>query len=1072
MQLLRLQINNFAAIGQAEIEFGPGLNVLHGPNDLGKSTLAEAIRMALLLPHGSSHSQPYVAWSGGDPVVELTFASEPQQIWRVRKHFGKKGSSRLHFSKNGRDFEEAEQARGVDGKLREILRWGIPEPGGAGAAKGLPESFLATVLLSTQENVSGILDGTLQGDLAGSGKERIAAALQAIAQDPLFLELLRKTQEKRDAAYTEKGAPKTATGSPFREASDRVKEAREEKERWQQIVGDSEGTERRLRELTAGREPRQEKLAAAVAHHASLDLLARQTADRLLALDQVRTAENEVERIRRLISDVEAGNAKLAELAVHSQNSDAAVESAKQHHAQALARLAQAQDAARVERADPAFHNTQLLLSKNEAGQALQKVEQNIHAILEAKKLAGDAAQKESEFRAEERSAADAAKTLAKAKAQEKEAGDQLVHCELLKKILDFQIAARQVKAAQDEVARRTQLETRLKAASREQDRLIAQRSAIIVPPDRSLNAMRRLAQDLGSARGALNVGFVATVVPQRSIEFTLRGDGGDITSFTTAQPRELAANASLELTIPGVVSVRVQGGSHEAQAEVAALESRWELEVEPHLKTAGVNSLEALDAKIEEARQLDASIKHQENEVRSLQQQISPLADAPQKLRSATEFADALEHTLGNVDFAALGAEVATLEPGPAAKLARNQQELSAQAQEARSKTTRADQDLAIGKERTRLLRASLDSANSSRDLALEPFPQGIDAALHAANAQRDTLRGQLDGITTTLASLEKQLAERSQQHETAQREAQREVGQAAATLDSAQKQRESAIARRALEEGGLKELTKQRDVADLGSAEDKLRRAKDQYERLPVPGRVVTEEEVKAAKSEVVRLQLEIDSLDKEIHRAQGALEQVGGAVARERLSEAEETLLQATRREQEIETDSEAWKLLLEQMKEADTAQASNLGLALGPAIADGFTKLTRERYQNVKLDAQLQTEGVVLAGAVRETSRLSLGTRDQLSTIFRLSLAEYLRVAVVLDDQLVQSDDARMQWFQNLLYEKAKLFQIIVLTCRPGDYLPSTSSIPANSPIHFDFKDHPVRAIDLGRALQRH
>ena len=64
-------------------------------------------------------------------------------------------------------------------------------------SKGLPTSFLATALLSTQADVSAILGQSLQDDLTGSGKEQIAAALQAVAQDPLFVELLRKTQERR-----------------------------------------------------------------------------------------------------------------------------------------------------------------------------------------------------------------------------------------------------------------------------------------------------------------------------------------------------------------------------------------------------------------------------------------------------------------------------------------------------------------------------------------------------------------------------------------------------------------------------------------------------------------------------------------------------------------------------------------------------------------------------------------------------------------------------------------------------------------------------------------------------------
>jgi predicted ATP-dependent endonuclease of OLD family len=44
MRLHRLRITSFAAIGNVDVEFGPGLNVLYGPNDLGKSTVVAAIR--------------------------------------------------------------------------------------------------------------------------------------------------------------------------------------------------------------------------------------------------------------------------------------------------------------------------------------------------------------------------------------------------------------------------------------------------------------------------------------------------------------------------------------------------------------------------------------------------------------------------------------------------------------------------------------------------------------------------------------------------------------------------------------------------------------------------------------------------------------------------------------------------------------------------------------------------------------------------------------------------------------------------------------------------------------------
>ena len=155
----------------------------------------------------------------------------------------------------------------------------------------------------------------------------------------------------------------------------------------------------------------------------------------------------------------------------------------------------------------------------------------------------------------------------------------------------------------------------------------------------------------------------------------------------------------------------------------------------------------------------------------------------------------------------------------------------------------------------------------------------------------------------------------------------------------------------------------------------------------------------------------------------------------------------------------------------MKQADADQASNLGQVLAPVVAKNFETLTQKRYEDVRLSAQLGTEGVVAAGAVRATERLSVGTREQLSTLYRLSLAEYLSSAVVLDDQLVQSDNLRMEWFRALLAEKAHSFQIVVFTCRPGDYLAPGATVPKGKAVHKDTDGGFVRAVDLDRAVKR-
>jgi len=60
---------------------------------------------------------------------------------------------------------------------------------------------------------------------------------------------------------------------------------------------------------------------------------------------------------------------------------------------------------------------------------------------------------------------------------------------------------------------------------------------------------------------------------------------------------------------------------------------------------------------------------------------------------------------------------------------------------------------------------------------------------------------------------------------------------------------------------------------------------------------------------------------------------------------------------------------------------------------------------------------------------------------------------------------------MDWFRTLLKDKAQLFQIIVFTCRPGDYLSKAALVPDGSAVHADMDGGLIRAIDLRRALHR-
>jgi hypothetical protein len=1076
MKLHRLHIESFGAIETVDVEFGPGLNVLYGPNDLGKSTMVAAIRLGLLLPHTSTYGDQYAGWTGGDDrMVELTFETEAQRFWRIRKQFGKSGSSLLQESRNGLDFEDVERGRKVDAKLREILRWGIPEPGGTGGAKGLPTSFLATALLSPQEDVSAVLHSSLRDDPAGSGKEQIAAALQAVAQAPLFVALLRETQARRDAAYTDKGAKKTATGSIFKLAAERLNETRDEKEKLQRIVAESEGVERQLRDLTDRRADQQEKFAVATDRVANLEGLAWQAASRAIAAERVRLAQEEVLRIQRIGNEVEVAERQVAGLVVKIGEAEQALNVARSRQVEAEDALEVAEEVSRAEGPDPGTIDTvvrqQLEFRKSVADQAVRQAQQQIDAALTAVKLVEAVAAAERELQDRQAKADSALQFATKATATAKTADDKLQRLDLLERVLDGHVADQQAKDAQAAVDNEAALRACLEAADHERAVWARRRSAITVPITGLLGPMRRLARELAAARGALDVGLVVTVSPNAFLDLRIRKDGEEVDSTLIAQPLDIEANAEIEISIADVATVRVRGGRREALEKALGLEERWSREVSPHLMSAGVTDLDGLDAKIAEAQELDAGIAKKDAEIESLRARIAALTGAEETLREASDRAAARRASLGNVGLDTLAGDIKALGADVTAGLRKRRQQLSKEAESARRIANQAANDHTVADERTRHSRSALDAANAALEAARPAFPKGVDAALVAAQAAFAAAVAEKENVAAEFAWLERTIEERRNRIDAALNGARTNVVQATMAVEAAQQRLTTAKTSHASEHGRLIELRKQRDAENLAAAKTGFQEAAQHHATLPEPDRTVTEDEVSAARVIAAGLKIDLERIERDIQRTHGALEQVGGAVARERLRDATEAFQQAERQEREIEAEYEAWKLLLDQMKEADAAQASNLGQALVPAIAGRFQELTQRRYEAVQLTAQLATEGIMVSGTLRMAAQLSVGTREQLSTLYRLSLAEYLRTVIVLDDQLVQSDGHRMDWFRALLNEKAHNFQIVVFTCRPTDYLLASALVPQESGVHADTEGGFIRAVDLGRALRR-
>ena len=157
-----------------------GLNIVVGPNEMGKSTLLDALR-AVLFEKYSSRAQPIKALQNdrnqAGPVVELSFELDDGE-YRIIKRFMKKPHARLYYP-DGRIFE----GDVAEDKLRNLLDFTEPGQGGAKpetlgmwnvlwvkqgqsfTALDLPESARSNLHVALESEVGTVLGGRRGRDL-------------------------------------------------------------------------------------------------------------------------------------------------------------------------------------------------------------------------------------------------------------------------------------------------------------------------------------------------------------------------------------------------------------------------------------------------------------------------------------------------------------------------------------------------------------------------------------------------------------------------------------------------------------------------------------------------------------------------------------------------------------------------------------------------------------------------------------------------------------------------------------------------------------------------------------------
>ena len=274
--------------------------------------------------------------------------------------------------------------------------------------------------------------------------------------------------------------------------------------------------------------------------------------------------------------------------------------------------------------------------------------------------------------------------------------------------------------------------------------------------------------------------------------------------------------------------------------------------------------------------------------------------------------------------------------------------------------------------------------------------------------------------------------------------------VGEAAlrrASADSEAEHRgEEARRLKSEREHAEAEAPRQRLVEDLAAA-DADREAKAGQLALRERDRAAADPKAAEAERESCRQALDrirrtVLELRDETLSLEGEIRGKEGSGLGETIAAHEDEAAELDRRRSRLRLEAEASKLLHDELV---AAQREARERWLGPikSRVAPYLRLIHPETE-IELDEEtLDIRGLHRDGVSEKFERLSAGAREQVAVVARLALAHVLKqgghpATVILDDALVNTDEARLERMHRVLREAARELQIIVLTCRERDF----------------------------------
>jgi len=315
----RIALQDYRGVAGREIAFGSGVTIVEGPNEIGKSSLAEALRLVFEFPDSSSHRDVQAVvpvHRDAGPVVEIEVETGPYHLV-YRKRFRKRPETELRITRprsenlTGRAaHDRAEQilAETVDVDLWKALQ--IQQGGEIAQAPLADSEALARALDEASGGSSGEDEGALYDRVyqeyeqyftpTGREKGEVAEARARVQELGISVAQLEEQVRAMDGDIEESARLATRQQDLATEISRYQTEAERLETEWSQVVD----VQARVQQAEGTRDNCRLRVEAA----------AKAAADRVGLVAEVEKSQQQLAELRASVSpgDLSLGEARQA----------------------------------------------------------------------------------------------------------------------------------------------------------------------------------------------------------------------------------------------------------------------------------------------------------------------------------------------------------------------------------------------------------------------------------------------------------------------------------------------------------------------------------------------------------------------------------------------------------------------------------------------------------------------------------------------------------------------------------------------------------------------------------------